>query len=98
MTERVKVMSSTALKFVCELCEAKPAFKSAKALASHQRAKHKFRNPLGAYLDDSGICPVCGTNFHNRVRVLAHVSDTRVRSKVQRLTCRQQLLRGVVPK
>eukprot|EP00973_Karenia_brevis_P043593 6040763-Karenia_brevis.AAC.1 len=72
MTERIKETTCTALEFTCNLCVAKPAFKSAKALASHQRVKHNMRNPLGVFLDSSGICPVCGANFHNRVRVLAH--------------------------
>ena len=50
------------------------------------------------FLDDSGICPVCNSNFHNRVRLLSHVSETRKRSKTNRATCRELLLRGAFPK
>ena len=98
MTERVETVSSNSLDFVCNLCDERPAFKNAKALASHQRTKHKLRNPLTDYLDDSGICPVCSSHFHNRVRLLAHVSETRKRSKTSHATCRELLLRGAFPK
>ena len=49
-------------------------------------------------MDDSGICPVCTSHFHNRVRLLAHLSETRKRSKSNRATCRELLLRGSFPK
>ena len=68
-------------EFSCSLCVGGPAFKSAKALASHVRIKHKVTNPLNTYVDDSGICPVCHTNFFSRARVLTHFSETRIRNK-----------------
>jgi len=84
-------------EFACSLCAARPAFKNAKALASHMRSKHKVTSPLNKYIDTSGICPVCRTNFFSRTRVLAHVSETRVRNKTGRKTCRQKLLAGDFP-
>ena len=38
-------------EFSCNLCVGRPAFKSAKALASHMRTKHKVTNPLSKYVD-----------------------------------------------
>jgi hypothetical protein len=84
-------------EFACTLCSSNPAFKSAKALASHMRSKHKVTNPLNRYIDNSGICPVCGTSFFSRARVLTHVSETRVRNKSGRKSCRQRLLAGEFP-
>jgi len=96
-TERVTQSSHSQHEFACGLCAARPAFKNAKALASHMRSKHKVTSPLNKYIDNSGICPVCRTNFFSRTRVLAHVSETRVRNKTGRKTCRQKLLAGDFP-
>eukprot|EP00973_Karenia_brevis_P014898 2033769-Karenia_brevis.AAC.1 len=71
----------------CSVCANAPVFKHAKALASHMRSKHGVRSDMNKYIGDTGVCPVCGTDFHNRVRLLAHVSDMRVRSKTRRVTC-----------
>ena len=84
-------------EFACTLCSSHPAFKNARALASHMRSKHKITNPLNRYIDNSGICPICGTNFFSRARVLTHVSETRVRNKSGRKSCRQRLLKGEFP-
>jgi len=96
-TDRVLQSSHGQHEFVCSLCATSPAFKNAKALASHIRCKHKVTSPLNKYIDNSGICPVCATNFHSRTRVLAHVSETRVRNKSGRKTCRQILQAGDFP-
>ena len=97
-TDRVVQSSDGQHEFTCSLCASRPAFTSAKALASHIRCKHKVTNPLNKYIDNSGICPVCATNFYSRTRVLAHVSETRIRSKSGRQTCRQILQAGHFPK
>ena len=96
-TDRVVQSYHGQHEFTCSLCASSPAFKSAKALASHIRCKHKVTNPLNKYIDNSGICPVCKTNFHSRTRVLAHVSETRIRNKSGRQTCRQILQAGHFP-
>ena len=61
------------------------------------RIKHMVTNPLNKYVDDSGICPVYHINFVSRARVLTHVSETRIRNKSGRRTCRQRLMAGELP-
>eukprot|EP00973_Karenia_brevis_P096181 12431002-Karenia_brevis.AAC.1 len=95
--ERVTAQLSHHHKYSCTLCPCRPVFKSAKALASHMRAKHKIRSPINKYIDSSGKCPVCGMKFSNRERVLAHVSERRIRNRAGRPNCRQKLLAGAFP-
>ena len=68
-------------------------FMTSRALHTRARVKHNKRNMLRFYLDGSGICPVCRTQFESRLRVLAHVSETRCRGK-SRITCRSVLESG----
>ena len=77
--------------FVCFECPQHPAFVSQKALLQHRRIRHNYRDPIVAYVDGSGICPACGTNFQSRLRCLAHLSDTR------RTRCRDTILAGSFP-
>ena len=78
--------------FVCLLCsDSRPAFPSHKALASHQRTSHGVRSPMRAFAEADGLCPICKTCFNSRLRLLAHLSDTR------RPKCRDKLLSGTVP-
>ena len=74
-------------QFVCTECPApRPCFSSAKALASHMRARHGARSPIKRYVDDSATCPSCKTFFCTRIRVIKHLSDSR------RPTCRDRIL------
>ena len=67
---------SNPLTFKCEVCcEPRPAFATAKALAQHQRIKHKTRNVLRLYVDGSGVCPCCKNVYHTRYRVLCHLQN-----------------------
>ena len=76
---------------MCALCgDPRPAFASPKVLASHQRCAHGVRNPMRAFADADGRCPVCAPLFHSRLRLLAHLSDTR------RPKCRNILLAGSI--
>eukprot|EP00972_Heterocapsa_arctica_P099049 14616813-Heterocapsa_arctica.AAC.1 len=60
---------SVLAQFTCEECPApRPAFSSAKALASHMRARHGARSPIKRYVDDSAVCPACGAFFCTRIR------------------------------
>ena len=64
------------LTFVCEICTSpRPAFCTAKALAQHKRIKHKMRNNIRCYIDDSGVCPCCKNIYHTRYRVLTHLQN-----------------------
>eukprot|EP00973_Karenia_brevis_P052952 7359596-Karenia_brevis.AAC.1 len=57
-TEPVKdTADSSPHPFCCTVCKDRPTFKSAKALAQHNRIKHKITNPVSKYVDDSGVCP-----------------------------------------
>ena len=76
---------------VCETCPNRPAFASAKALHQHCRKMHGYRDPTAKYINGSGVCPACKTNFKTRLRVLAHVSD------VRRPKCRDVILSGAFP-
>ena len=80
-------------QFLCQQCPLPhPAFASNKALMSHCRAKHGARNAIIEHIGDTGICPSCGTNFITRLRLIAHLSDSR------RARCRVQVMSGSYPK
>ena len=67
------------------------SFPTQKALASHMRSAHNVKNMYRLYVDGSGKCPVCSTNLHSRLRVIAHLSDPR-----RNLKCRQAIHDGTV--
>eukprot|EP00973_Karenia_brevis_P001890 256807-Karenia_brevis.AAC.1 len=70
--------------FCCAECCA--AFPTSKALQSHRRTKHKIRAPQRYYAFPNGVCPVCKTCFNTRLRLLAHLSDSR-RDKCWKQIC-----------
>ena len=76
--DTVKVESSLAsgraLTFECPQCAC--AFASARARDSHIRAKHGVRSPFRERIATS-ICPCCGVDFRQRVRLLNHLGDKR---------------------
>jgi hypothetical protein len=65
------------LGFACHTCTPPKVFASSKALESHQRSKHSVRNFMRNYIDGSGLCPSCGTQFRARVSLLNHINDRR---------------------
>ena len=71
-------------QFVCPDCDC--AFASSRALESHARVKHLKRNIIREFVP-SAVCPCCQTDFVQRVRCLAHLSDRR------RPRCRDWVLR-----
>eukprot|EP00973_Karenia_brevis_P028821 3974320-Karenia_brevis.AAC.1 len=84
--------STITCSHVCALCSKPcPAFATAKALASHQRVVHGVRSPMRAFADAHGECPVCKSKYGTRLRLLAHLSDSR------RPRCRNDLLSGQYP-
>ena len=72
--------------YACSDCNA--SFASNKALLCHCRKAHGFRDSVRLFLNADGVCPVCQTFFHSRLRVIAHVNDRR--SKV----CKPSFLSG----
>ena len=59
----------------CSMCGM--AFPTGKALAQHQRVRHALRNPVKAALGDTTVCPICRTDFVQRFRLVAHLSEQR---------------------
>ena len=73
---------------VCSECTPRVRFSSRQGLLQHLRIKHKIRNPARMYIDKDGICPGCRTNFRQRTRAIAHLSDAR------RPACMTRMLNG----
>ena len=85
--------NASSLNFPCVLCPVpQPAFKSSKALESHKRVVHGCRSNMRFYAPESGICYACQTNFNSRLRLLAHLVDSR------RPKCRDTILQSNFPK
>ena len=83
-----KSIQDTSLTFNCADCDS--SFASSKALAQHRRVAHGITSSVKHFIDDSGMCPICGTNFRSRLRVISHLSD------VRRPACRDKVLSGEV--
>ena len=86
-----RTQDSHCMPFVCNLCPSRPAFLTSKALKMHQRTKHTLRCPARLYVDESAICPICKTDFKQRLRCIAHLSDSR------RTKCWDQLMQLAPP-
>ena len=67
------------LGHACAMCPGpvRPAFPTSKALAQHMRIFHKVRAPMRAFAPSDGKCRACGVAFQTRLRLLAHLSDSR---------------------
>ena len=76
---------------MCAQCSPVVKFSTDKVLQSHRRSKHGVRSYVPQYIDDSGICPICRTKFGSRIRVVAHLSDSR------RVKCSSRILAGECP-
>lgn len=75
--------------FPCPSCEGL-TFPSPKSLAQHCRRVHGVRTPVRLYVSGS-VCPVCRSDFRDRLRCIAHLTDSR------RPRCRTSLLGGDYP-
>ena len=78
--------------FRCDLCE-HAAFESLKALDQHKRVKHKIRTQVADYVGNTSKCPICRTDFGNRLRLISHLSERRIRSKVRKTNCQIEFLK-----
>eukprot|EP00973_Karenia_brevis_P000276 38773-Karenia_brevis.AAC.1 len=68
---------------------------------SHCRTKHGHRSDVNQYVGKISVCPVCKKDFHSRLRLLAHLSESRHRSKKihgRRLLCKDAITSGMYPK
>ena len=77
----------------CPLCVGPcvRAFETPKALAQHLRIAHAVRSPMRVFATADGICPACGVKLCTRLRLLAHLSDSR------RPRCREWILQHGTP-
>ena len=75
-----------------QMCDAL-AFKSLKALNQHARIKHGKTSAIARSLPDITICPVCLSNFHERSRLVSHLSETRTRSATRGTNCHFEFLK-----
>ena len=64
-----------------------------KALQQHTRVLHGECQAMNRFVGDN-ICPACHNSFADRLRVIAHPSEIRQRSKIVKVTCRDQVLLG----
>ena len=80
---------TVAAAFQCRHCES--CFATAKARAQHERVRHKVTNVIKRHIGASPICACCGTDFVQRPRLVAHLSDVRPR----RSRCRTWYLANV---
>ena len=78
----------------CDICgKGGRSFPISKALAAHMRRAHGVRCMYRVFVDGSGLCPICKTYLHTRLRVIAHLSDPR-----RNLKCREAIHNGTVPR
>ena len=61
---------------MCHICW--DVFPTVRSLNAHRTIKHKHRAEHQFYVRDS-VCPVCGTEFHMRVRAMSHFTLTKCR-------------------
>ena len=57
------------------------------------RKLHGDRNIFRRFVDSAAICPVCHVKFENRLRAIAHLTETRCRGK-ETQTCRSAVEAG----
>ena len=73
--------------FQCSRCM--KSFITRKQLVTHERRSHGIRAAPRLWAGESAECPVCHTRFSTRTRLIAHLSETRVR--YGRHPCRSKL-------
>ena len=78
----------------CTVCNS--TFASLKALQAHERARHRKRTKLASLVGSSKVCPCCHVQFSTRSRLLAHVSEKRIRG-ARSYSCHTLMSAGLVP-
>jgi len=76
--------------FCCGVCG--KSWDSWRKLSVHKWSKHGMRSDIRQFVGDICVCPVCGTNFFTRARLVKHLLERRVRSKVRGVSCQQAFL------
>jgi len=83
--------------FCCDLCT-NGVFESQKALDQHKRVKHKIRTPVADFVGHVSKCPICLTDFGNRARLITHLSERRIQSKVRQTNCHFEFMNNLPSK
>ena len=76
--------------FSCELCGY--TCDQYRKLANHRWAKHRIKCDVSKFIGHVTRCPACQVEFHERVRLIRHLSERRIRSKHRTETCSQVIL------
>ena len=78
VTDRKKtaVDSSSGRQLACACSRCDCSFATHRALESHARAKHGDRLLIKRFVHGT-VCPCCGTDYRDRLRLVAHLSDRR---------------------
>ena len=73
--------------FECRLCPHSQVswFSNSRALQMHQRRVHGVRSILRLFAGADNTCQACSTTFSTRLRLMAHMADSR------RVRCREWL-------
>ena len=79
------------LNHVCSMCSA--GSPTAKALGQHARKAHAAKSVIQTFVAESSVCQCCSTDFVQRLRLVAHLSDTRQ----GRVKCRNFYIANVPP-
>ena len=87
-SEKAKVLTSD---FFCAVCPEHPKFATRQGLLQHSRTKHGLRIPARLFVTAEGTCPFCGTQFKQRLRCIAHLSDAR-RGCFSKMACATPIL------
>ena len=76
--------------FRCEACGV--SFDALRKLSAHKWSKHGTRSGIRQLVGDTCVCPVCGTDFKTRARLIKHLLERRVRSKCRKVSCQSVFL------
>ena len=76
LDKQVPVIAPTVvLAFACPQCSA--CFASDKALSQHARKLHGLKSTIQSVVGPGSVCRSCQTDFQQRFRLVAHLSDRR---------------------
>ena len=78
--------------FACLAC-GESGFRTDKALQQHARKKHG-QKCLMKFCVSGSQCPICDKVFADRLRVIAHLSESRTRTKIPKVTCGDRIRAG----
>ena len=86
------VLLPSLCKHQCRLCGQR--FCSEARLGRHMYAKHKIKSSVRHYVGDISECPVCGTDFQTRNRLIMHLMKGSAKSKHRQDSCRVSFMKS----